>query len=306
MSILVDEHSRVIVQGIGRQGTFHAKRNADYGTKVVGGVHPRKGGTTWEELGVPVFATVAEAVAETGANTSMIMVPAPGTKDAILEAAEAGISTIVCITEGVPVHDMAIVYNTLYPREFGTGRHQKEGRPVLIGPNCPGVISPGKANVGIIPGEITAPGNVGLVSRSGTLTYQIMHELHLAGIGISTCVGIGGDPIVGSDFMDIVPRFAEDPETEAIVVVGEIGGTEEQRVGAWIAEHIPDTPVVAYIAGFSAPPGKQMGHAGAIIREGGEGGETAADKKAALEELGIAVGTNPSETAELMIKRLGR
>ena len=175
---------------------------------------------------------------------------------------------------------------------------------MLIGPNCPGLISPGQSNVGIIPPEITKPGNVGLVSRSGTLTYQIMHELNLAGIGISTCVGIGGDPIVGSDFLDVIQRFAADPETQAIVFVGEIGGTEEQRVGSWITEHIPGTPVVAYIAGHSAPPGKQMGHAGAIVKEGSAGGETAADKKRDLEAMGIPVGLNPTETAELMIDRL--
>ena len=305
MSILIDENTRVVVQGTGSQGTFHAQRNHSYGTKVVAGTHPKKGGTTWEELGVPIYGAVAEAVESEGANTSMIMVPAPFAKDAILEAHDAGIDTIVCITEGVPVHDMAVIYNTLYPRQ-GDGSFVKEGRPVLIGPNCPGVISPGKSNVGIIPSEITKPGNVGLVSRSGTLTYQIMHELNLAGIGISTCVGIGGDPIIGSDFLDVIPRFADDPDTDAIVFVGEIGGTEEQRVGRWIADHIPETPVVAYIAGFSAPPGKQMGHAGAIVREGGEGGETAADKKVALEDMGISVGTNPTETAELMIDRLAR
>lgn len=305
MSILIDEQTRVVVQGIGKQGTFHAQRNQEYGTTVVAGTHPQKGGTTWEQLGVPVYTTVAEAVQHEGANTSMIMVPAPFTKDAILEAYEAGIATIVCITEGVPVHDMAEVYHTLYPRQ-PDGTFEKEHRPILIGPNCPGVISPGRANVGIIPGEITKPGNVGLVSRSGTLTYQIMHELHLAGIGISTCVGIGGDPVVGSDFLDIIPRMVADPETEAFVFVGEIGGTEEQRVGQWITANAPDTPVVAYVAGFTAPPGKQMGHAGAIVKEGGDGGETAADKKKALEELGIAVGENPTETAELMIARLGR
>jgi len=310
VSILIDADTRVVVQGIGSQGTFHAGRNADYGTKVVAGTHPKKGGTTWEPLGAPVFTTVAEAVAEAGANTSMIMVPAPFAADAILEAADAGIGTIVCITEGVPVHDMARVYNTLYPRISDpttsptAGSFAKDGRPVLVGPNCPGLISPGKSNVGIIPGEITRPGNVGLVSRSGTLTYQIMHELNVAGIGISTCVGIGGDPIIGSDFMDVIPRLVEDPETDAIVFVGEIGGTEEQRVGAWLAEHAADVPVTAYVAGFTAPPGKQMGHAGAIVREGSEGGETAADKKAALEGMGIAVGTNPSETAQLMIDRL--
>jgi succinyl-CoA synthetase alpha subunit len=303
VSILIDSDTRVVVQGIGSQGTFHAARNAAYGTKVVAGTHPKRGGTTWEELSAPVYTTVAEAVAGEGANTSMIMVPAPFAADAILEAAEAGVGLIVCITEGIPVHDMARVYNTLYPRQ-GDGSFRKEGRPVLIGPNCPGVISPGRANVGIIPGEITKPGTVGLVSRSGTLTYQIMYELNAAGIGISTCVGIGGDPIIGSDFLDVIPRFTADPETEAIVFVGEIGGTEEQRVGEWIAANAPDTPVVAYIAGFTAPPGKQMGHAGAIVREGGGGGETAADKKQALEALGIAVGTNPTETAELMIARL--
>ena len=305
MSIILDNSNKVIVQGIGSQGTFHAERNQAYGTQVVAGIHPKKGGTTWQPLDLPVFASVSDAVGATGADTSMIMVPAPFTKDAILEAFEAGIATIVCITEGVPVHDMAQVYNTLYPRQLD-GSFQKAGRPVLIGPNCPGLISPGKANVGIIPTEITKPGNVGLVSRSGTLTYQIMHELNLAGIGISTCVGIGGDPVIGTDFLDVIPRFAEDPDTEAIVFVGEIGGTEEQKVGRWIAQNIPDTPVVAYVAGFAAPPGKHMGHAGAIVKEGSEGGETAADKKAALEELGISVGTNPTETAELMIERLGR
>jgi succinyl-CoA synthetase alpha subunit len=304
VSILIDDNTRVVVQGIGSQGTFHARRNADYGTNVVAGTHPKKGGSTWQELGVPVFTTVREAVETQGANTSMIMVPAPFAADAMLEAAEAGVATIVCITEGVPVHDMARVYNTLYPRRRD-GSFTKDGRPVLIGPNCPGLISPGRANVGIIPGEITKPGRVGLVSRSGTLTYQIMHELALAGVGISTCVGIGGDPIIGSDFLDVIPRLVADPETDAIVFVGEIGGTEEQRVGRWLSEHAADLPVVAYIAGFSAPPGKQMGHAGAIVREGGEGGETAADKKAALEEMGIAVGTNPTETAQLMIQRLG-
>jgi succinyl-CoA synthetase alpha subunit len=303
MAILIDETTKLVVQGTGSQGTFHAARNKAYGTQVVAGTHPKKGGTTWEELDVPIYASVAEAVQERGANTSMIMVPAPGTKDAILEAHDAGIRLIVAITEGVPVHDMAEVYNTLYTRR-DDGSYDMSTGPVLIGPNCPGLISPGKANVGIIPGEITKPGTVGLVSRSGTLTYQIMHELNLAGIGISTCVGIGGDPIIGSNFMDIIPRFAEDPETEAIVFVGEIGGTEEQRVGRWISEHIPDTPCVAYVAGFSAPPGKQMGHAGAIVKEGSEGGETAADKKAALEEMGISVGTNPTETAQLMIERL--
>ncbi|MDP9021405.1 MAG: succinate--CoA ligase subunit alpha, partial [Actinomycetota bacterium] len=225
---------------------------------------------------------------------SMIMVPAPFAMDAILEAYEAGISTIVVITEGVPVHDMTVVYDRVVRR----------GGVRLIGPNCPGLISPGKANVGIIPANIAGPGTVGLVSRSGTLTYQIMHELAQGGLGISTCVGIGGDPAVGSNFLDIIRLFADDPDTHAIVFVGEIGGTDEQQAGRWIAEHIPDTPVVAYIAGFEAPAGKQMGHAGAIVREGGGGGETAAEKKDILESLGIAVATNPSEAASLMIERL--
>ena len=304
MSILVDGETRLVVQGTGRQGTFHASRDQAYGTRVVAGVHPRKGGGTWDELGVPIHADVATAVEREGANTSMVMVPAPGAKDAILEAAEAGIEVIVCITEGVPVHDMAVVYNTLYPRR-PDGTFDKAGRPVLIGPNCPGVISPGRANVGIIPGEVTSPGPVGLVSRSGTLTYQIMHELNEAGVGISTCVGIGGDPIIGSDFLDVIAMLADDPETEGIVFVGEIGGTEEQRVGEWISQHLPDTPVAAYVAGFTAPPGKQMGHAGAIVQEGSEGGETAQAKKEALEALGIGVGTNPTETARRMIELLG-
>ena len=294
MSILIDENTKVVVQGIGTQGTFHAKRNQDYGTKIVAGVHPKRGGEMWDELGLPVFADTSEAVKETGANTSLVMVPAPFTKDAILEAYDAGIETIVVITEGVPVHDMTEVYDTVV-------RH---GGTRIIGPNCPGLISPGKANVGIIPADIGAEGNVGLVSRSGTLTYQIMHELAQGGIGISTCVGIGGDPVVGTSFLDVIQLFAEDPGTEAIVYVGEIGGTEEQEAGRWIADNIPDTPVVAYVAGYEAPPGKQMGHAGAIVKEGGEGGESAADKKEILGKMGIPVATNPSEAAQLMIEKL--
>lgn len=294
MSIFIDENTRVVVQGIGSQGTFHAKRNQDYGTTIVAGVHPRKGGSTWEELDVPVFATVAEAVEATDANTSMVMVPAPFTKDAILEAHGAGVGTIVAITEGVPVHDMTEVYDAVVRR----------GGARLIGPNCPGLISPGRSNVGIIPADITMPGSVGLVSRSGTLTYQIMHELAQAGIGISTCVGIGGDPVIGTQFLDVIKAFAEDPDTDAIAFVGEIGGSEEQLAGAWIRDNIPDTPVVGYIAGFEAPEGKQMGHAGAIVKEGGPGGESAAEKKEILEGYGIAVATNPSEAAQLMIARL--
>ncbi len=294
MSIFIDENTRVVVQGIGSQGTFHAKRNQDYGTTVVAGTHPRKGGSTWQPLGVPVYGTVAEAIAEQDANTAMVMVPAPFTKDAIIEAHEAGIETIVAITEGVPVHDMTEVYDVVVRR----------GGTRLIGPNCPGLISPGKSNVGIIPPDITTPGRVGLVSRSGTLTYQIMHELAQAGIGISTCVGIGGDPIIGTQFLDVIQAFAEDPDTDAIAFVGEIGGREEQKAGEWIMKNIPDTPVVGYIAGFEAPEGKQMGHAGAIVKEGGEGGESAADKKEILGEMGIPVAVNPSEAAQLMIEKL--
>jgi succinyl-CoA synthetase alpha subunit len=295
MSIFIDEHTKVVVQGIGSQGTFHATRNQAYGTKVVAGTHPKKGGSTWEGLDVPVYATVKEAVDEAGANTSMVMVPAPFTKDAIIEAYEAGVQTIVAITEGVPVHDMTEVYDTVVRR----------GGVRLIGPNCPGLISPGKSNVGIIPADITMPGRVGLVSRSGTLTYQIMHELARAGIGISTCVGIGGDPVIGTQFIEVIQAFAADPDTDAIAFVGEIGGSEEQLAGAWIRDHIPDVPVVGYIAGFEAPEGKQMGHAGAIVKEGGPGGESAAEKKAILEGYGISVAMNPSEAAQLMIARLG-
>jgi len=296
MSIFIDEHTKVVVQGIGSQGTFHAARNSAYGTQVVAGVHPKRGGETWQELDAPIFSTVAEAVAATGANTSMVMVPAPFTKDAILEAYAAGIRTIVAITEGVPVHDMTVVYDTVV----------RDGGARLIGPNCPGLISPGKANVGIIPADITMPGRVGLVSRSGTLTYQIMHELAQAGIGISTCVGIGGDPVIGTQFLDVIQAFAADPDTDAIAFVGEIGGGEEQRAGEWIRDNIPDTPVVGYIAGFEAPEGKQMGHAGAIVKEGGPGGESAAEKQAILAGFGIPVADNPSAAAQLMIERLAR
>ena len=294
MSIFIDETTRVVVQGIGSQGTFHAKRNQDYGTTVVAGTHPKKGGTTWDELDVPVLSTVREAVEEHGANTSMVMVPGPFTKGAILEAYDAGIETIIAITEGVPVLDMTEVYDTVVRR----------GGVRLLGPNCPGLISPGKCNVGIIPPDITFPGRVGLVSRSGTLTYQIMHELAQAEIGISTCVGIGGDPIIGTQFLDVIKAFADDPDTDAIAFVGEIGGSEEQKAGEWIRDNIPDTPVVGYIAGFEAPPGKQMGHAGAIVKEGGPGGESAAEKKEILEGMGISVAMNPSEAAQLMIQRL--
>jgi succinyl-CoA synthetase alpha subunit len=285
MAILVDNETRLVVQGLtGREGRFHALRNRDYGTKVVAGVTPGKGGQDVD--GVPVFDTVAAAVAETGANTSLIFVPARGAVDALYEAVDAGIRTIVHITENIPVLDMTRAYN--YVRARGA---------TLIGPNCPGVISPGKANVGIIPGEITHAGPVGLVSRSGTLTYQVMYEMAEAGVGQTTCVGIGGDPVVGSNFIDVLRLFEADPETEAAVMIGEIGGDEEEQAAAFVAEHMTK-PVVAYIAGFEAPPGKRMGHAGAII-SGSSG--TAAAKAEALERAGVRVGRNPTEAAELAV-----
>ena len=286
MAILIDNESRLVVQGLtGREGSFHALRNREYGTNLVAGVTPGKGGSEVE--GVPVFDTVAEAVAETKANTSMVFVPARFAADAVLEAYDAGIDVIVAITENIPAMDMARVVPYV----------RRSSRDVaLIGPNCPGLISPGKANVGIIPGEICKPGPVGLVSRSGTLTYQIIHELTQRGIGQSTCVGIGGDPIPGSDFIDILSRFEADPETELVVFVGEIGGDAEERAAAWAAENMTK-PIVSYIAGFTAPPGKRMGHAGAII-SGSKG--TAQAKKVALEAAGIKVGTNPTEVAELI------
>ena len=290
MSILLDENTRVVVQGItGSEGTFHTKRNLAYGTKVVAGVTPGKGGQKWEDQ-VPVFDTVADAVDETGANASLIFVPARFAQDAILEAADAGIGLVVCITEGIPARDMAVVYP--YTRAKGV---------TLIGPNCPGLISPGKANMGIIPGEITGPGPIGLVSRSGTLTYQVMYEMFTRGVGQSTCIGIGGDPIVGSNFIDVLGRFAEDPDTKAVVVIGEIGGDEEERAASFVKENVR-TPVVAYVAGFTAPPGKRMGHAGAIV-SGSKG--TAQAKAEAFESMGIRVGRNPTEVAEFAIAALG-
>ena len=256
MAILVDEQTRLVVQGLtGREGRFHALRNRAYGTNVVAGVTPGKAGQDVE--GIPVFNTVASAVAETGANTSLIFVPARFAVDALYEAVDAGIGTVVLITENIPVLDMTRAYN--YVRAKGTA---------LVGPNCPGVISPGKANVGIIPGEITHSGPVGLVSRSGTLTYQVMYEMAAAGVGQTTCVGIGGDPVVGSSFIDVLARFQDDPETEAVVMIGEIGGDDEERAASFIDDRMTK-PVVSYIAGVTAPPGKKMGHAGAIV-EGGE------------------------------------
>ena len=284
MSILVDESTKLVVQGItGREGAFHATRNRAYGTDVVAGVTPGKAGQDVE--GIPVFNTVDDAVEATGANTAMVFVPAPFAADAMYEAIAAGIRTVVCITEGVPAHEMLDLYAHVCARGV-----------TLIGPNCPGVLSPGKANVGIIPAEIFREGSVGLVSRSGTLTYQIGHELTQLGLGNSTIVGIGGDPIVGSSFIDILARFEADEQTEQVVMVGEIGGDEEEKAAAFIEAEM-SKPVVAYIAGFTAPPGKTMGHAGAII-SGSSG--TAQAKKEALEARGIRVGTTPTETAELV------
>jgi succinyl-CoA synthetase alpha subunit len=285
MAILVDTRTRLVVQGLtGREGRFHALRNRAYGTNVVAGVTPGKQGQDVE--GIPVFNTVTGAVAETQANTSLIFVPARFAVDALYEAVDAGIGTVVLVTENIPVLDMTAAYN--YVRARGV---------TLIGPNCPGVISPGKANVGIIPGEITIEGPVGLVSRSGTLTYQVMAEMAAAGVGQTTCVGIGGDPVVGSSFIDILTRFEADPETEAVVMIGEIGGEEEEQAARFVAERMR-TPVVAYIAGFEAPPGKRMGHAGAII-SGSSG--TAQAKAEALEAAGVRVGRSPTETAELAV-----
>jgi succinyl-CoA synthetase alpha subunit len=273
-----------VVQGItGKEGRFHTLRNREYGTKVVAGVTPGKAGHDIE--GIPVFDTVAEAVESTGARASITFVPARFAADAILEAADGGVSLIVCITEGIPVLDMARVANYLRGKDH-----------VLIGPNCPGLISPGKANLGIIPAEITKEGNVGLVSRSGTLTYQIMNELTQRGIGQSTCIGIGGDPIIGTGFVDVLARFEADPQTEAMVLIGEIGGSDEELAAAYIAERVTK-PVVAYVAGFTAPPGKRMGHAGAIIT-GSRG--TAQAKAEAFEAVGVRVGRNPTEVAELV------
>ena len=286
MAILIDDNTKLVVQGLtGREGSFHAGRNKEYGTKLVAGVTPGKGGT--DVNGTPIFDTVAEAVRETGANTSMVLVPARFASDAVLESYDAGIDVIVAITENIPAMDMA--------RTVPYIRNGK--RPAtLIGPNCPGLISPGKANVGIIPGEICSQGPVGLVSRSGTLTYQIIHELTQRGIGQSTCVGIGGDPIPGSEFIDILAKFEADADTELVVFVGEIGGDAEERAAAWVKESMTK-PVVAYIAGFTAPPGKRMGHAGAII-SGSKG--TAQAKAEALEAAGIRVGRNPTEVAEIV------
>jgi succinyl-CoA synthetase alpha subunit len=290
MSILVDNETRLCVSGItGREGTFHALRNRDYGTQVVSGVTPGKGGQSVE--GIPVFNTFHDAVAETRANTAMIFVPPVFAADSILEAEDAGIPLIVAITEGIPAHDELRAYSVI----------KKNGRARLVGPNCPGILSPGKANVGIIPAAFFRQGNVGLVSRSGTLTYQIGNELAQSGFGNSTIVGIGGDPVPGTDFIDALRLFEDDPETELIVMCGEIGGDAEERAAEFIAAHVTK-PVLAYIAGFTAPPGKTMGHAGAIV-SGSQG--TAVAKAEALEGKGVRVGRTPTEVAELAVSSLG-
>ncbi len=290
MSILVGTETRLCVSGItGSEGTFHSLRNRGYGTNVVGGVTPGKGGQDVD--GIPVFNTFHEAVAETDANTAMIFVPPRFAADSILEAEDAGVGLIIAITEGIPAHDELRVYNIL----------KKNGRSRLIGPNCPGILSPGKANVGIIPAAFFKPGNVGVVSRSGTLTYQIGNVLAQEGFGNSTIVGIGGDPVPGTDFIDVIGMFQEDPETELIVMSGEIGGDNEERAADFIAANVTK-PVIAYIAGFTAPPGKTMGHAGAIV-SGSSGG--AAAKAQALEAKGVKVGKTPTEVAEAAVALLG-
>jgi succinyl-CoA synthetase alpha subunit len=288
MAIIVDNDTKLVVQGLtGSEGRFHGLRNRDYGTQVVAGVTPGKGGQDVD--GVPVYNTVAEAVSEAGANTSLIFVPARFAPDAIYEAVDSGIGTVICITEHVPAHEMLRAYTYVRPKGV-----------TLIGPNCPGVLSPGKANVGIIPAEVFQPGSIGLVSRSGTLTYQIGHEVAQRGLGNSTIVGIGGDPVVGSSFIDVLAKFEADAETELVVLVGEIGGDEEEKAARYIQAEMT-TPVVAYIAGFQAPPGKAMGHAGAII-SGSSG--TAQAKKETLEASGVEVGETPTGVAQLVADRL--
>jgi len=288
VSILVDENSRVIVQGItGRDGAFHASQMRAYGTKVVGGVTPGKGGQKTDD-GIPIFNTMAEAVAETGANASVVYVPAAFATDAICEAADAGVALVVCITEGIPVLDMVRVLP--YLRERGAR---------LIGPNCPGIISPGKCKVGIMPGDIHKRGRIGVVSRSGTLTYEIVHHLTQSGFGQSSCLGIGGDPVVGTNFLDALELFAKDEETDCVVIIGEIGGSDEEEAAAVIASGYPKK-VASFIAGRTAPPGKRMGHAGAIVT-GGTG--TAAEKIAAFEAAGVEVAATPGEIVDL-VKRL--
>ena len=289
MSVIVNENSRILVQGItGKEGSFHAKQMLDYGTKVVAGVTPGKGGEMFEGK-VPVFNTVAEAVEATGADVSVIFVPPPFAADAIYEAADAGIKWVICITEGIPARDMLNVYDYL-----------KRTNTRLVGPNCPGVISPGKCKVGIMPAFIHKPGSVGVISRSGTLTYEAVHQLTQLGLGQSTCIGIGGDPVIGTRYIDALELFKDDPETEAVIMIGEIGGTAEEEAAEWIKANF-NKPVVAFIAGQTAPPGKRMGHAGAII-SGGKG--TAAEKMAALKAAGITVCESPAVLGETVAKVL--
>jgi len=288
MSVLVDQNSRVIVQGFtGREGTFHATQMIEYGTQVVGGVTPGKGGT--QHLDRPVFNTVADAVKAAGANVSIIFVPPPFAADAILEAADAGVALVVCITEGIPAADMVRVWNVI-----------RGGRTRLIGPNCPGIISPGKCKIGIMPGRIHKQGHVGIVSRSGTLTYEAVGQLTHLGIGQSTCIGIGGDPIIGTTFLDAIQLFHADPDTHAIVLIGEIGGNAEEIAAAYIKEHVRK-PVVGFVAGQTAPPGRRMGHAGAII-SGGQG--TAKDKYAAMAAAGITTVQSPADIGATLASRL--
>jgi succinyl-CoA synthetase alpha subunit len=290
MSILVNKHTRVLCQGItGKAGAFHTKGCQDYGTAMVGGVTPGKGGEKVE--GLPVFDTVIEAVEKTGANATMIFVPAAFTADAILEALDAGIDVICAITEGVPVLDMVRVYELV-----------RRTNSVLIGPNCPGVITPGECKIGIMPGYIHQPGKVGIMSRSGTLTYEAVWQTTGLGLGQSTCVGLGGDPIVGTSFIDLLRFYEDDPQTEAILMIGEIGGTAEEEAAAFVKEHI-SKPVAAFIAGRTAPPGRRMGHAGAII-SGGKG--TAAEKVAALQDAGIEVADSPAEMGQAVARALGK
>jgi len=290
MSVFIDQNTKLVIQGItGRDGSFHAKQMIEYGTQVVAGVTPGKGGQTFEGT-VPIFNTVMDAVQTTGANTSVIYVPPPFAADAIMEAAAAGVSLVVCITEGVPVLDMTKVYPFV-----------KERGVRLIGPNCPGLITPGESKVGIIPGRICTPGPVGVVSRSGTLTYEVVYQLTRAGIGQTTCVGIGGDPINGTNFIDCLAAFEKDPKTKAIAMMGEIGGTDEQEAARFVQAHMTK-PVVGFIAGQTAPPGRRMGHAGAIIS--GSAG-TAAEKIEAFRSAGMGVAIRPVDFVELVQARLG-
>jgi succinyl-CoA synthetase alpha subunit len=287
MAILCDSETRLVIQGLGRMGRFHAGLSRDYGTRVVAGVRPGKGGGELD--GIPVYDTVREAVRDAGANASAIFVPAPGAADAILEAADAGIALVACITEDIPALDMLRVKHALR----GTGTR-------LVGPNCPGVVTPGQCRIGIMPAQITRPGPVGVVSRSGTLTYEAVDQLSRLGIGQSTCVGIGGDPIIGSTFVDVLERFEADPETRAVVMIGEIGGSAEETAAEFVRAHM-SKPVIAFVAGQNAPPGKRMGHAGAIIA-GGKG--RAADKIAALEAAGVAVARSPAAIGQTLVENV--